>query len=82
MPIPSDAEILDLLNKLDRVPADELESDWLDFKPWKSAKEDLKEDLKVAIEYRQKYTGIAVAEVRDHRKAAVFEIGCLKRIDC
>lgn len=36
-----------MLERLDREPADALESQWLDFKPW----HDAKSDLKVACEY-------------------------------
>lgn len=30
----SDAQVLALLDRLDHEPADALESQWLDFKPW------------------------------------------------
>lgn len=43
----SDSEILTLLGRLDQLPADALESERLDFKPWSSTKE----DMKVAVEY-------------------------------
>lgn len=47
MSIPTNAEILALLNRLDQQTADELETLWLDFKPWN----DPKDDMKVAVEY-------------------------------
>lgn len=47
MNILSDPELLALLARLDQVPADTLESQWLDFKPW----QDAKHELKVACEY-------------------------------
>ena len=43
----SDDELQALLERLDTEPADALESQWLDFKPW----QDAKADLKVACEY-------------------------------
>lgn len=43
----SDNELLQLLERLECEPADALESQWLDFKPW----QDAKSDLKVACEY-------------------------------
>lgn len=47
MSVPSDAELLALLQRLEHEPADALESQWLDFKPW----HDAKQELKVACEY-------------------------------
>jgi ATP-dependent DNA helicase RecG len=47
MSIPTDAEILALLNRLDRVMAGELESQWLDFKPWDGPRD----SLQIAVEY-------------------------------
>ena len=65
MTIPSDTEILELLNQLDRVPADTLESDWLDFKPWKSAKEDLKTAIEYAVCFANGQGGVVVFGVAD-----------------
>ncbi|QXO96055.1 putative DNA binding domain-containing protein [Methanospirillum purgamenti] len=47
MPIPTNDDILQLLDQLDHAIADNLESETLDFKPWN----DSKNDMKVAIEY-------------------------------
>jgi ATP-dependent DNA helicase RecG len=47
MTIPTDEDLLALLEHLDSAPADDLESQWLDFKPWQGPKE----DMKVAVEY-------------------------------
>ena len=46
-PVPTTADILTLLDQLDTCVADDLETQWLDFKPWQSAKD----AMKVAIEY-------------------------------
>ncbi len=47
MTIPTNLEILILLDRLDTETADDLESPWMEFKPW----QDPKVDKKVAIEY-------------------------------
>ncbi|HEY4573001.1 MAG TPA: ATP-binding protein, partial [Thermoanaerobaculia bacterium] len=47
MTIPSSHDLLALLDRLERETADDLETQWLDFKPWQGAKE----DMKVAVEY-------------------------------
>lgn len=47
MTIPSDADILALLDELEAKEADALESQWLEFKPWTGPKT----DMKVAVEY-------------------------------
>lgn len=47
MSIPTNADILSLLVRLDHDIADDLETLWLDFKPWT----DPKDDMRVAIEY-------------------------------
>ena len=41
MSVPDIAEIARLLEQLERCIADELESEFLDFKPWQSPKVDL-----------------------------------------
>jgi ATP-dependent DNA helicase RecG len=47
MSVPTNEEVLNLLDQLDVVVADDLESQWLDFKPWEGARE----SMRVAIEY-------------------------------
>jgi len=47
MSVPRTADLLRLLDELDSFVADDLESEFLDFKPWQGPKE----DLKVACEY-------------------------------
>lgn len=47
MSVPSNAEILALLDQLDLYKGDELETHWLDFKTWMGTRE----DMKTAIEY-------------------------------
>jgi len=47
MTVPTNADIRALLENLDSSVADDLETHWLEFKPWNSPRE----DKKVAIEY-------------------------------
>ena len=47
MAIPSSHDLLALLDRLESATADDLETQWLDFKPWQGAKD----DMKVAVEY-------------------------------
>lgn len=47
MGIPNNTDLLALLDRLDIEVADDLESLWLDFKPWTDARA----DMKVAVEY-------------------------------
>jgi ATP-dependent DNA helicase RecG len=78
MTIPSDAEIVALLDQLEGVSADDLESDVLDFKPW----QDPKESKRVAVEYAACMAnargGVIVFGVKDNvrgRAAAIHGIG-------
>lgn len=47
MSIPTNDEVLTLLDRLKSLTADDLESQWLDFKPWQGPKD----DMKIAVEY-------------------------------
>lgn len=47
MSIPTNEEILHILDQLNESIADDLETQWLDFKPWN----DPKDDMRVAVEY-------------------------------
>jgi len=68
MSAPTQDEILALLDRLDSVPADDLETQWLDFKPWQGAKE----DMKVAVEYAACFAnaegGVVVFGVADRTR--------------
>lgn len=74
MNIPDRAEIQRLLSRLNLQTADELESQWLDFKPWRGAKE----DLKVACEYAACFAnadgGVVVFGVADGQRARALAI--------
>ena len=78
MTIPTDAELLSLLDRLDSVPADALESQYLDFKSWREAKQ----ELRVACEYAACFAnadgGVIVFGVDDKtigRAAAIHGAG-------
>ena len=65
MGTPTNAEILGLLDLLESMTADDLETEWLDFKPWQGRKE----DMKVAVEYASCFAnaegGVVVFGVAD-----------------
>lgn len=62
---PSDNELLSLLDRLDHVSADELESEVLDFKPWTSPKDDLKVAVEYAICFANAHGGVVLFGVDD-----------------
>ncbi len=68
MSIPDNAQVLALLDRLNDCIADELESQFLDFKPWQGPKE----DLKLACEYASCFAngsgGVLVFGVADKVK--------------
>ncbi len=45
MPIPTNAEILTRLDRLNSQTADDLETQWLELKPWSGPREDMRELL-------------------------------------
>lgn len=47
MTIPTNDDLLGLLDRLESATADDLETQWLNFKPWQGPKE----DMKIAVEY-------------------------------
>jgi ATP-dependent DNA helicase RecG len=74
MSIPTNAEILALLDRLQYQAADDLESQWLDFKPWT----DPKDDMRVAVEYAVCFAnadgGVVVFGVADKTKGRAAAI--------
>ncbi|MFO0914162.1 MAG: putative DNA binding domain-containing protein [Pirellulales bacterium] len=67
MSIPSNSQIHEILNELDRISADELESHWLDFKPWTGAKSDMKTAVEYAACFANADGGVIVFGVADHK---------------
>ena len=74
MSIPTNAEILALLDRLNAAVADDLETQWLDFKPWT----DPKSDMRVAVEYAACLAnadgGVIVFGVADQTRARAAAI--------
>ncbi|OGU22531.1 MAG: hypothetical protein A2580_03545 [Hydrogenophilales bacterium RIFOXYD1_FULL_62_11] len=64
---PSNSDLLALLVRLDEVPADALESEWLDFKPWASPKDDLKVAVEYAVCFANAGGGVVLFGVDDKR---------------
>ena len=65
MSIPTNSEILALLDRLDTVVADDLETQWLDFKPWTSPKDDMKVAVEYAVCFANAQGGVVVFGVAD-----------------
>ncbi len=65
MGIPDNDEILALLDQLKHSTADELESLWLEFKPWNGAKEDMKVATEYAVCLANSEGGVVVFGVAD-----------------
>lgn len=81
MSIPNTADIQALLDQLDNCIADDLESQFLDFKPWHGPKE----DLKVASEYAACFAngsgGVVVFGVSDKVRGRAQAIQGAKNFD-
>ncbi len=80
MTIPTNQQILDLLDRLDQGIADDLESETLEIKPWRGARD----DLRVAVEYAACFAnaggGVVVFGIADKtrgRGAAIHGAGKL-----
>ncbi|MDY0745100.1 ATP-binding protein [Paucibacter sp. R3-3] len=63
--IPTDEELLILLARLEHEPADALESQWLDFKPWHEPKQELKVACEYAACFANAQGGVIVFGVAD-----------------
>lgn len=63
--IPSPEAISNILNRIDEVPADQLESEVLDFKRWLDAKKSLAEAVKMAVCFANAEGGVVVFGVKD-----------------
>ncbi len=65
MSVPDTAQILALLDRLDSCIADDLESQFLDFKPWQGPKDDLKLACEYACCFANGAGGVVVFGVAD-----------------
>lgn len=68
MSIPGNDEILALLDRLKSLTADDLESQWLDFKPWQGPKEDMKIAVEYAVCFANSEGGAVVFGVADRTR--------------
>jgi ATP-dependent DNA helicase RecG len=62
---PTDTQLLALLARLEHEPADALESQWLDFKPWQDAKAELRTACEYAACFANAEGGVLVFGVAD-----------------
>jgi ATP-dependent DNA helicase RecG len=79
--IPSDETILQLLDRLDDVPADALESEVLDFKRWEGAKKSLSEAVELAVCFANAEGGFFVFGVKDRVKGRASAVTNCERYD-
>src|SRR5262249_17758054 len=72
MTIPTNSDLLVLLDRLDAGVADDLETQWLDFKPWNNFRDDMKIATEYAVCFANAEGGIIVFGVADrtHGRAA------------
>lgn len=68
MTIPTNEAILSLLDQLDTCVADDLETQWLDFKPWQTAKEAMKVAIEYAVCFANAEGGVVVFGVADRMR--------------
>jgi ATP-dependent DNA helicase RecG len=81
MSIPTNSEILALLDRLDREIADDLESQWLDFKPWNNSKDDMRLALEYAVCFANAEGGVVVFGVADKVRGRAVAIHGAKGYD-
>jgi len=81
MSIPTNAELLVLLERLATQTADDLESQWLDFKPWYNAKDDMKVATEYAICFANGDGGVIVFGVADKTRGRMSAIHGAKDYD-
>jgi predicted HTH transcriptional regulator len=78
MTIPSNTEILTQLARLDTETADDLETQWLEFKPWTSPKDDMRVAIEYVVCFANAEGGVIVFGVADRtrgRAAAIHGAG-------
>ena len=70
MTIPTTHDLLAVLDRLESTTADDLETQWLEFKPWQSTKD----DMRIAVEYAACLAnaegGVVVFGVADRTRGA------------
>lgn len=68
MSVPTREQILTLLDRLDSCIADDLESQWLDFKPWNGPKDSMKVAVEYAVCFANADGGVVVFGVHDQKR--------------
>lgn len=81
MSIPDTAQLLTLLDRLEHGIADDLESQFLDFKPWHGAKEDLKLACEYAVCFANASGGVVVFGIADKVRGRGYAIEGAKGYD-
>ncbi len=74
MSVPTNAEILALLDGLNTVVADDLETSWLEFKPWSDAKSDMRMAVEYAVCFANTEGGVIVFGVADKTRGRAAAI--------
>ena len=78
MSIPTATEVLAWLDRLDTQVADDLESQWLEIKPWSDPKDDMRLAVEYAVCFANADGGVIVFGVSDRvtgRAAAIHGVG-------
>ncbi|MEK7287569.1 MAG: ATP-binding protein [Elusimicrobiota bacterium] len=78
MSIPTDNEIFSLLARLNNSFAREMESQWVEFKPWEGPKESLRVALEYVVCFANAQGGIVVFGVVDDVRGRT---GAIKGVD-
>ena len=81
MSIPDNAQVLALLDRLTDGIADDLENQFLDFKPWQGPKEDLKLACEYACCFANGSGGVLVIGVADKERGRAQAIHGVKGYD-
>jgi len=78
MSIPSNSQILAMLDRLDKEIADDLETEFLDFKPWTGSKDDMKVAVEYAVCFANAQGGVIVFGVADRARGRATAIHGVK----
>lgn len=81
MSVPTNTEILTLLDRLETCVADELETQWFDFKPWRDPKEDKQVAVEMAVSFANAEGGVVVFGVADGLRGRALAIHGARRYD-
>jgi ATP-dependent DNA helicase RecG len=74
MSVPTNPEILALLDRLDTEVADDLETQWLEFKPWTSARDDTRVAIEYAVCFANAQGGVVVFGVAERTRGRAVAI--------